>query len=118
MNDDRRVLGLLTEVLDGFPSAVRDGLLASVLDDVRTTPQRGRWRSVSGWRRFVADPYTRLPAAASLILVVVAVVALTLLSGRGTERLTGAAAVREDVRQAVIRATLDALNRRLETLLD
>jgi len=80
MNDDRRVLGLLTEVLDGFPSAVREGLLASVLDDVRTTPQRGRWRSVSGWRRFVADPYTRLPAAASLLLVVVAVVALTLLS--------------------------------------
>ena len=44
-------------------------------------------------------------------------VALTLLSARGTERLTGAAAVREDVRQAVIRATLDALNRRVEILL-
>jgi hypothetical protein len=44
-------------------------------------------------------------------------VALTMLSQRGTERLTGAASVREDVRQAVIRATLDALNRRLETLL-
>jgi hypothetical protein len=46
------------------------------------------------------------------------IVSLTMLSTRGTERLTGAAAVREDVRQAVIRATLDALNRRLETLLD
>jgi hypothetical protein len=45
------------------------------------------------------------------------VVGLTMLSSRGTERLTGAATVREDVRQAVIRATLDALNRRLETLL-
>lgn len=45
------------------------------------------------------------------------VVSLTMLSARGTERLTGAAAVREDVRQAVIRATLDALNRRLEALL-
>ena len=45
------------------------------------------------------------------------IVALTMLSSRGTERLTGAASVREDVRQAVIRATLDALNRRLETLL-
>jgi hypothetical protein len=45
------------------------------------------------------------------------VVALTMLSSRGSERLTGAASVREDVRQAVIRATLDALNRRLETLL-
>ena len=44
-------------------------------------------------------------------------VALTLLTSRGTERLTGAAGVREDVRQAVIRATLDALNRRLEMIL-
>ncbi len=44
-------------------------------------------------------------------------VALTLLTARGSERLTGAAAVREDVRQAVIRATLDALNRRLEMIL-
>lgn len=44
-------------------------------------------------------------------------VSLTLLTSRGTERLTGAAGVREDVRQAVIRATLDALNRRLEMLL-
>jgi hypothetical protein len=45
------------------------------------------------------------------------VVALTMLGRGGSERLTGAAAVREDVRQAVIRATLDALNRRLEPLL-
>jgi hypothetical protein len=45
------------------------------------------------------------------------VVLLTMLSDRGTEPLTGAAAVRDDVRQAVIRATLDALNRRLELLL-
>lgn len=44
-------------------------------------------------------------------------VSLTLLTKAGTERLTGAAGVREDVRQAVIRATLDALNRRLEMLL-
>lgn len=44
-------------------------------------------------------------------------VALSMLSSKGTERLTGAASVREDVRQAVIRSTLDALNRRFETLL-
>ena len=41
-------------------------------------------------------------------------VAVTMLSTSGSERLTGAAAVREDVRQAAIRATLDALNRRVE----
>jgi hypothetical protein len=45
------------------------------------------------------------------------VVLLTLLTAQGSEPLTGAAAVRDDVRQAVIRATLDALNRRLELLL-
>jgi hypothetical protein len=45
------------------------------------------------------------------------VVLLTLLTAQGGESLTGAAAVRDDVRQAVIRATLDALNRRLELLL-
>jgi len=45
------------------------------------------------------------------------VVLLTLLTERGGETLTGAATVRDDVRQAVIRATLDALNRRLELLL-
>jgi hypothetical protein len=32
-------------------------------------------------------------------------------------RLTGAAVVREDVRQAVIRATMDAVNRRVEAVL-
>lgn len=44
-------------------------------------------------------------------------VALTLVSSRGAERLTGSAVVREDESRAVVRATLDALNRRLETLL-
>jgi hypothetical protein len=43
-------------------------------------------------------------------------VAVTMLSNHGTERLTGAAAIRDDVRQAAIRATLDALNRRVEHL--
>jgi hypothetical protein len=42
---------------------------------------------------------------------------ITLVTASGSERLTGAAVVREDVRQAVIRATLDALNRRLGALL-
>ena len=39
-------------------------------------------------------------------------------SGKGYERLLGAAEVRDDVRQTVIRATLDAVNRRLALLLD
>jgi hypothetical protein len=44
-------------------------------------------------------------------------VGVTLVTSHGSERLTGAAVVREDVRQAVIRATLDAVNRRIEQLL-
>lgn len=44
-------------------------------------------------------------------------VSLTLLSAAGSSRLTGAAAVRQDVRQAAVRATLDAVNRRLGPLL-
>jgi hypothetical protein len=45
------------------------------------------------------------------------VAGVTLVTPSGSERLTGAAVVREDVRQAVIRATLDGLNRRLGALL-
>lgn len=45
------------------------------------------------------------------------VVWLTMLTASGSTRLTGAAAVRDDVRQAVVRATLDAVNRRLGPLL-
>jgi hypothetical protein len=46
-----------------------------------------------------------------------ALVSVTMVSGTGTDRLTGSAVVREDARQAVIRAVLDAVNRRLEPLL-
>lgn len=44
----------------------------------------------------------------------VAVVVLTLLSERGVDRLTGSALVRGDGSDALVRATLDALNRRAE----
>jgi hypothetical protein len=44
-------------------------------------------------------------------------VSVTMVSPTGTDRLTGSAVVREDVRQATIRAALDAVNRRLEPLL-
>lgn len=47
-------------------------------------------------------------------------VALTVVlftEGDRTDRLTGASVVREDVRQAVIRASLDAVNRRVEDVL-
>lgn len=46
------------------------------------------------------------PAAVSVVV--------SLLSGRGEELLLGAAIVRDDVEHAIMRATLDALNRRVE----
>ena len=47
-----------------------------------------------------------------------ALVSVTMVSSSGTDRLTGSAVVREDARQAVIRAALDAVNRRLEPFLE
>lgn len=44
-------------------------------------------------------------------------VSLTMLTSRGAEQLTGAAVVRADEGSAVVRATLDAVNRRMEPLL-
>jgi hypothetical protein len=44
-------------------------------------------------------------------------VLLTMVTGRSTQRLSGASVVREDVRQAVIRAVLAAVNRRMEPML-
>jgi hypothetical protein len=46
-----------------------------------------------------------------------ALVVVTMVTGRATQRLSGASVVREDVRQAVIRAVLAAVNRRLEPML-
>ncbi len=45
------------------------------------------------------------------------VVELSMITRYGTERLTGVSTVRDDARQAVVRATLDALNRRIESYL-
>jgi hypothetical protein len=47
-----------------------------------------------------------------------ALVSVTMVSAAGTDRLSGSAVVRDDPRQAVIRAVLDSVNRRLEPLLD
>jgi hypothetical protein len=46
-----------------------------------------------------------------------ALVSVTMATAEGGERLTGVAAVRGDLRQAVLRATLDAVNRRIDLLL-
>jgi hypothetical protein len=80
---------------------------------VATATLRAVEELVDGQVRFELDHLEIAPMGSERTVLV----ALTLLTSKGTERLTGAAGVREDVRQAVIRATLDALNRRLEMLL-
>ncbi|CAB4872580.1 unannotated protein [freshwater metagenome] len=47
----------------------------------------------------------------------VALVVLRLFEDSTMHRLTGASVVRQDVRQAIVRASLDAVNRRLEILM-
>ena len=47
----------------------------------------------------------------------VAVAQVAVSTREGKERLTGASEVRDDTRHAVVRATLDAINRRLESVL-
>ena len=81
-----------------------------------------------GLRRAIADAtvravgeLTRVPLRAQVDRVSVGgtdpasvSVVVSLLSGRGEELLLGAAIVRDDVEHAIMRATLDALNRRVE----
>lgn len=64
--------------------------------------------------RVDVDAVTVAPMGEGLVAVVQVVWATV----EGSERLTGASEVREDARQAVIRATLDAVNRRLALHLD
>jgi hypothetical protein len=47
-----------------------------------------------------------------------ALVVVTMVTGRSTQRLSGSSVVREDTRQAMIRAVLAAVNRRMEPLLE
>ncbi|HEY0357880.1 MAG TPA: hypothetical protein VGD11_04825 [Mycobacteriales bacterium] len=58
------------------------------------------------------DAHVALVGARQVVLV-----AITLVTPGHTERLTGSAAVEEDTRQAVVRACLAALDRRVEGLL-
>jgi hypothetical protein len=80
---------------------------------VATATLRSVEELLGGKARFELDLVELTPTVRERAVLV----AVTMLSASGSERLTGAAAVREDVRQAAIRATLDALNRRVEHLL-
>ena len=84
MNDDRRFLGLLSDVLAAPPRIAPDGLLDAVVEDVRVTGQRVRRRPTvhgSGQRR--RSSTWRLAIAATLACVIgsVLVIGLTPLAG-------------------------------------
>ena len=68
---------------------------------------------IGGRARFELDHLEVAPTGRDRTVVA----GITMVTPTGSEKLTGAAVVREDVRQAAIRSTLDALNRRLGTLL-
>jgi hypothetical protein len=79
---------------------------------VATATLRAVEELLGGKARFELDLVELTPTGRERAVLV----ALTMLSTNGSEKLTGVAGVREDVRQAAIRATLDALNRRVENM--
>jgi hypothetical protein len=81
---------------------------------VATATLRATEQLVGGKARFELEHVEVAPTGRDRT----ALVSVTMLGGAGNDHLTGSAAVREDARQAVIRAVLDAVNRRLEPLLD
>ena len=80
---------------------------------VATAALRALEQLVDAKARFEVDQVEVTPSGKDRTVLV----AVTMVSSGGTDRLTGTAVVREDVRQATIRAALDAVNRRLEPLL-
>ena len=82
---------------------------------------RGLRQAIAGATVAAVGELTRTPLRAQVDRVSVGgadpasvSVVVSLLSGRGEELLLGAAIVRDDIEHAVMRATLDALNRRVE----
>ena len=80
---------------------------------VATAALRALEQLVDTRARFEVDQVEVTPVGPDRTVMV----SVTMVSGGGTDRLTGSAVVREDIRQATIRAALDAVNRRLEPLL-
>jgi hypothetical protein len=90
-------------------AATQTGLLRSVA----AATLRAVERITDGTARFEVEHVEIARAGTDQTALVV----ITMLTGRSTERLSGASVVREDSREAVIRAVLAALNRRMEPLL-
>jgi hypothetical protein len=104
-------LGLDARLFEGEAeaAATQTGLLRSV----GTATLRAVEKITDGAVRFEVEhvEVTRIGTDPTALVVI------TMLTGRSTLRLSGASVVREDPRQAVIRAVLAAINRRMEPLL-
>lgn len=113
-------LGVVATVQLGLEGAVHEGTaegaatVTSVHRSVAVATLRAVESVVDGRARFEVE---HLEVAISG-LDRTALVVITMLTGRASERLSGASVVREDIRQAVVRAVLAAVNRRLEPMLD
>jgi hypothetical protein len=113
-------LGVVATVQLGLEGAVFEGTaegaatVTSVHRSVAVATLRAVESVVDGRARFEVE---HLEVAISG-LDRTALVVITMLTGRASERLSGASVVREDIRQAVVRAVLAAVNRRLEPMLD
>jgi hypothetical protein len=94
---------------EGEGAATQSGVLRSVA----TATLRAVERIIEGSARFEVEHVEITRAGTDQTALVV----LTMVTGRSTQRLSGASVVRDDTRQAVIRAVLAALNRRMEPLL-
>jgi hypothetical protein len=104
-------LGLEGRTVEG--SAEGTASTGSLLRSVANATLRAVEQVVGGEARFDVEHVevaTTGPDRTALAVV-------TMVTGRATQRLSGASVVREDVRQAVIRAVLAAVNRRLEPML-
>lgn len=86
---------------------------SSVHRSVAIATLRAVEEAVSGGLRFELEHLESTSLGTDRAIVV----EISMITRYGSERLTGVSAIREDARQAVIRATLDALNRRIETYL-
>lgn len=115
-----RDLGVIATVSLGFAGRVFTGeaegaaSIASIHRCVATATLRAVEKAIDGRARFEADHVEiavngREQAALTVV---------TMVTGRHSDRLSGASVVREDVRHAVIRSALSAVNRRVTHLLD
>lgn len=112
-------LGVVVTVTLGLDGRSVDGeaegaaTQTGVHRSVATATLRAVERIIDGSARFEVEHLEIARAGTDRTALVV----VTMVTGRSSQRLSGASVVRDDTRQAVIRAVLAALNRRMELLL-